>query len=141
MAKVPVIDLSECTDCESCIALCPAVFQKNRETGQIEIKEAAGYSEREIDEVIAMCPADCISWEEDETRTQCPDCDQCQACSQDRCRLCKKGGCAGSASELGGAFTHGQYLAWKKKRASGVPVCPGQERRGRPESCAQDHKA
>ena len=64
MAKIPVIDLSGCTDCESCIELCPGVFQRNTETGRIEVKEMAGYSDREIEEVMAMCPADCISWEE-----------------------------------------------------------------------------
>jgi len=73
-----------------------------------------------------------------ETRTQCPDCDECQLCSQSRCRLCKKGGHGCSASELGGAFTHGQYLAWKEKRASRDAVCCGAERRRKQESCAQD---
>ena len=81
------------------------------------------------------------STDQNTARTQCPDCDQCQACSQSRCRLCKRGGHGRSASELGGAFTHGQYLAWKKKRASsGAPVCCGEERRGKQESCAQDQK-
>ena len=67
MAKVPVIDLGECTDCESCIALCPAAFQRNRETGRIEVRQTGEYSEGEIEEAMAMCPADCITWEEDET--------------------------------------------------------------------------
>lgn len=64
MAKVPVIDLSECTECESCIELCPARFQRNTETGQIEVRETGEYPEGEIEEAMAMCPADCISWEE-----------------------------------------------------------------------------
>jgi len=65
MAKVPVIDLSECTDCESCMELCPAVFQRNAETGQIEVKDAGPFSEKEIEEAMVMCPADCISLEEE----------------------------------------------------------------------------
>jgi ferredoxin len=67
MAKIPVIDLSGCTDCESCIALCPGVFQRNTETGRIEVRETGEYSEGDIEEAMAMCPADCISWEEDDS--------------------------------------------------------------------------
>jgi ferredoxin len=63
MAKVPSIDLSECTDCEACLELCPTVFQRNRETGRIEMAELEVYPEGEIAEVIAMCPCDCITWE------------------------------------------------------------------------------
>ncbi|MBN1833439.1 MAG: ferredoxin [Deltaproteobacteria bacterium] len=29
MKKIPHIDISECTDCESCLELCPSVFKKN----------------------------------------------------------------------------------------------------------------
>ena len=62
--RVPVVDLSRCTDCESCLVLCPSVFKRNEETGRIEIVDRSEYPEEEIREVIAMCPADCISWEE-----------------------------------------------------------------------------
>ena len=75
-----------------------------------------------------------------ETGKQCPDCDQCQQCSQSRCRLCKKGGHDEGASELGGTFTHGQYLAWKKKKQSMVTVCCAAERREGRESCADDEE-
>ena len=37
MKKVPSIDLGECTDCESCLELCPRVFRRNEETGHIEV--------------------------------------------------------------------------------------------------------
>jgi ferredoxin len=64
MGKIPVIDISECTDCESCLEICPAVFIKNSETGHIEVIDLPEYPEDEVREAIVMCPADCITWEE-----------------------------------------------------------------------------
>lgn len=63
MARVPTINLSECTDCEACLELCPAVFHRNEETGIIEILPLQEYPEEEIGEAIAMCPGDCIGWD------------------------------------------------------------------------------
>ena len=63
MTKMPAIDLSECNDCESCIELCPDVFRRNGETGQIEVADLSGYPEEKIREVISMCPQDCITFE------------------------------------------------------------------------------
>ena len=63
MRKVPVIDLGACTDCESCLELCPHIFRRNQDTGHIEVVDLSEYSEEEIQEVMSMCPADCISWE------------------------------------------------------------------------------
>ncbi|NIR18058.1 MAG: ferredoxin, partial [Desulfobacterales bacterium] len=51
MKKVPVIDLGECTDCESCLELCPHVFRRNEETGQIEVIDLSEYPENEVQEV------------------------------------------------------------------------------------------
>lgn len=64
MRRVPVIDLSACTDCESCLEICPAVFSRNPETGLIEVIDLSDYPEEEILEAIAVCPADCITREE-----------------------------------------------------------------------------
>jgi len=61
--RAPVIDLSRCTDCESCLAICPSVFRKNEETGFIEVIELNDYPEQEVHEAVAICPADCITWE------------------------------------------------------------------------------
>lgn len=63
MAKVPTIDLSECSDCEACLELCPAVFHRNEDTGIIEILPLREYPEGEIEEAMAMCPCDCIGWD------------------------------------------------------------------------------
>ena len=65
MRKTPVIDLSRCTDCESCLELCPDIFKRNPDTGLIEVVEHSEYSEEAVQEVISMCPADCITWEEE----------------------------------------------------------------------------
>jgi ferredoxin len=64
MKRIPVIDLSKCTDCESCLELCPEVFVRNQETGLLEVKELEQYPEDEVQEAMSMCPADCIEWEE-----------------------------------------------------------------------------
>ncbi len=61
--KIPVIDLSQCDDCEACIEVCPSVFRRN-EAGYIEVVDVAEYREDEVDEAIKNCPADCITWEE-----------------------------------------------------------------------------
>jgi len=60
---IPVIDLGECTDCDSCLELCPSVFKRNEETGCIEVMDLSGYPEEEVQEAISTCPADCITWE------------------------------------------------------------------------------
>jgi len=64
MKNVPVVDVTECSDCETCLELCPTVFIRNKETGFIETIELEQYPEAEICEVINYCPQDCISLEE-----------------------------------------------------------------------------
>lgn len=66
MKKIPHIDISECTDCESCLEFCPSVFKKNKETGLIEVVDLSEYPEADVEEAMSMCPANCISWEETE---------------------------------------------------------------------------
>jgi ferredoxin len=61
--KNPAIDLGLCTGCDSCLEICPAVFRRNPDTGLIEVADFPEYPE-EVIEAIALCPADCISWEE-----------------------------------------------------------------------------
>ncbi|MBW1999510.1 MAG: ferredoxin [Deltaproteobacteria bacterium] len=62
--RIPVIDLSRCNDCQSCIELCPEVFKKNQETGAIEVVDLSEYPEDDVDRAVTICPEDCISWEE-----------------------------------------------------------------------------
>ncbi len=56
---------------------------------------------------------------------KCPDCHQCQVCSENRCRLCRKDGSGVRVSELGTGFTHGEYLKWKRKKAKGLDLIDG----------------
>jgi ferredoxin len=56
------LDLSACTDCESCLSLCPSVFRRNEQTGLIEVHEPVHCPEEEIQLAMCMCPADCIQW-------------------------------------------------------------------------------
>ena len=65
MRRPPMIDMSECSDCESCLELCPSVFRRNQGSGTIETKELSRYPEEEILEVISCCPKGCITWEEE----------------------------------------------------------------------------
>ena len=63
--KVPVIDLGVCTECDCCIAVCPAVFRQNEAAGYMEVIDLAEYPEADVDEAIKNCPVDCITWEEE----------------------------------------------------------------------------
>jgi len=62
--KVPSIDLGDCRDCGACLEICPAVFVKNDNTGIIEVMDLPDYPEDRVEEAIALCPEDCITWEE-----------------------------------------------------------------------------
>ncbi|MBU0733943.1 MAG: ferredoxin [Proteobacteria bacterium] len=59
----PLVDMSKCSDCETCLELCPSVFKRNQGSGIIETMELLHYPEEEIREVISCCPKDCITWE------------------------------------------------------------------------------
>ena len=63
MKKHPVIDKSQCSGCETCMELCPAIFRRNRATGLIEVNDLSEYPEEEVNKVIGYCPEDCITWE------------------------------------------------------------------------------
>jgi len=62
--RTPVVDLSLCTDCDSCIEVCPAAFRRNIDTGLIEVVDLRQYPVESVEYAISLCPVDCISWEE-----------------------------------------------------------------------------
>jgi ferredoxin len=65
MNRAPSLDLSNCTGCEACLELCPAVFKQNQ-AGYFEVAPLSSYPEECVEEAINCCPADCISWGESE---------------------------------------------------------------------------
>ena len=65
MAKVPVVDLSTCIECECCVEVCPEVFKCNEIMGYIEVIDLEQYPVQDVWDTINFCPADCISWEEE----------------------------------------------------------------------------
>ncbi len=61
MKRTPVVDLSDCLVCDTCLAVCPEVFILN-EAGFIEVVELDSYPAECVEEAIRYCPADCIHW-------------------------------------------------------------------------------
>jgi hypothetical protein len=49
-------------------------------------------------------------------KARCPDCFQCQGCSEERCRVCRKEGHSATPT-LATGFTYGEYLEWREGRS------------------------
>ncbi len=64
MGQYVVINTDECIGCESCVELCPEVFEFNEEEEKAEVISEEG-TEECIDEAMDACPVGCIYWEED----------------------------------------------------------------------------
>jgi ferredoxin len=64
MGKKVVIDRAECVGCESCVELCPEVFEMDEKNEKAKVVLPEGGDEGCIEEAIANCPSDCISWED-----------------------------------------------------------------------------
>ena len=64
MGKKVVIDTGECVGCESCVELCPEVFEMDEEAEKAKVILPEGGDEDCIEEAIATCPSECISWED-----------------------------------------------------------------------------
>jgi ferredoxin len=64
MGKRVVIDTEECTGCETCVELCPEVFEFNEADEVAVVFKAEGGPEDCIDDAIDACPVECIHWEE-----------------------------------------------------------------------------
>ncbi len=61
MARVVVVDETECTGCELCVDMLPAVFKMNNK-GVSEVIDSVDSGENELQNVIDNCPAECIHW-------------------------------------------------------------------------------
>jgi len=67
MAKVKrvTINQEECVGCESCVELCPDVFEFDADAEKASVKGSYEGDEDCIQEAIDSCPTECIEWEED----------------------------------------------------------------------------
>lgn len=63
MARIPEIDLGECTKCDACVEICPDVFRHN-EADFLEVLDLADYPEQCVEEAMKYCPTQCIAWQE-----------------------------------------------------------------------------
>lgn len=57
-----VIDESECVGCESCVSVCPEVFEMNDDGDKAQVINAES-TEACVEEAINVCPVSCISQE------------------------------------------------------------------------------
>ena len=61
--KYPVVDISGCTLCMSCVEVCPEVFSLN-DADFIQVADLDDYPLDCVQEAIKYCPEDVIGWEE-----------------------------------------------------------------------------
>ena len=65
MAVKVFIDVDECIGCQSCVELCPEVFEYDEDSEKaVVIKPERGPQEC-IEEAIETCPVECIHWADD----------------------------------------------------------------------------
>jgi ferredoxin len=62
--KIPVIDYNLCVGCETCVVVCPEVFEM-RDDGKAYVIGAQKCSTCNCQDAIDNCPSEAISWEED----------------------------------------------------------------------------
>ncbi len=55
-----VIDENECIGCETCVELCPDVFEMNEDIEKATVKDPASTADC-VDEAIDSCPTEAIS--------------------------------------------------------------------------------
>jgi ferredoxin len=64
MGKKVIIDEDECVGCESCVEICPEVFEFDETTEKAVVILSEGGPEDSIEEAMDACPVECIHWEE-----------------------------------------------------------------------------
>ncbi len=59
----PVVDQALCTGCETCVGICPEVFELG-DDGVSHVKNPGACNTCDCQDAIASCPVEAISWEE-----------------------------------------------------------------------------
>lgn len=62
MSKTVYIETDECIGCESCVELCPEVFEFDEDSEKAKVILPEGGDEECIEEAISACPVECIHW-------------------------------------------------------------------------------
>ncbi|MFO7964333.1 MAG: ferredoxin [Desulfobacterales bacterium] len=65
MAKSVYIVTEECIGCESCVELCPEVFEFDAENEKAVVIMPENGDEECIEEAMDSCPSECIHWTEE----------------------------------------------------------------------------
>ena len=63
MAKQIVIDEEECVGCESCVELCPEVFEFDEDSEKAKVINPTAQDDC-VQEAMDNCPSECITWED-----------------------------------------------------------------------------
>lgn len=63
MARTVEIDVEECLACESCVELCPEIFEIDGTEGKaVVLREVNEDEEEMVQDAIDTCPTECIEW-------------------------------------------------------------------------------
>lgn len=65
MEKTVYIETEECIGCESCVELCPEVFEFDADNEKAIVVMPEGGDEDCIQEAIDTCPTECIHWSDE----------------------------------------------------------------------------
>ncbi len=67
MARIPQVDEDKCIGCGLCVSTCPNVFELDN-NGKSIVIDASGCDKCDCQNAIDGCPADAISWIEEEEK-------------------------------------------------------------------------
>ena len=65
MGRSVFIETEECIGCETCVQLCPDVFEFDVDAEKARVIKPSGGDEECIQEAIDSCPTECIHWDDE----------------------------------------------------------------------------
>lgn len=66
MAREIFIDIPECIGCESCVEVCPDIFEFDEDEEKARLINPEVEDEECAQESIDTCPVECIHWADEE---------------------------------------------------------------------------